>query len=140
MHQRLRVMGLTVLAVAASAVLLGGSSASHAELAGGPALTQNSDPVGLMACNLLAIQILENFDTRLDVSATGKRVLKDKPALVIVNSNGLWLWRSGTGLQLRSEMGEPSDHAYLRDIERERPEFDNAFKHQCKKSGKATRS
>ena len=30
MHQRLRVMGLTVLAVAASAVLLGGSSASHA--------------------------------------------------------------------------------------------------------------
>lgn len=47
MHQRLRVMGLTVLAVAASAVLLGGSSASHAELAGGPALTQNSDPVGL---------------------------------------------------------------------------------------------
>ena len=59
MHQRLRVMGLTVLAVAASAVLLGGSSASHAELAGGPALTQNSDPVGLMACNLLAIQILE---------------------------------------------------------------------------------
>ena len=88
MHQRLRVMGLTVLAVAASAVLLGGSSASHAELAGGPALTQNSDPVGLMACNLLAIQILENFDTRLDVSATGKRVLKPSSGCIAVYPTG----------------------------------------------------
>ncbi len=139
MDQRLRLKALTVLAVAACAVLLGRSSASHAELVGGPALTQNSDAVGFLACNLLAIQILEKQGTLLTVSETGQRVLReDKPALVIVNPDGLWLWRSRSGLLLRSAMGDPSDHAYLRQTSRS-PKFANAFKHQCKKSGKATR-
>jgi hypothetical protein len=134
-------MALTVLAVAAAAVMVGRSSASHAESVGGPAVTQDSDAVGFLACNLRAIEILERQGQILNVSRAGRRVLdEDKPALVIVNPDGVWLYRSRSGVLLNSRRGDPSDHGYLDRTLREDSRIANAFKHQCKQTGKATRS